>query len=481
MLKLLKLLRIFRLGRMVSKIQERFQIKHATIMIIQFVCLIMFAAHWLGCLYYYVSDETNAEHTWLTQYLSETGHPIGDRNTGEKYVASLYWALTTMSTIGYGDIVPISNAERILTTIAMVIGACTFAYGLTNVCTLLFNHNRRKVEFEGLTDEFNDFLTEYCVNESVCQEVFGYLWYCHHSSEISENPSTVDRLISYLSPELRDKVMTTIMEKMFRRNEAAYLRTVWSYFDPNFLVELSRSMVGQAHAPGEHVWGGRLSQIERKFQDLTQHRMFMITKGQCRGALATDEQFYELTSGSSFGEQSVLFGTSLVNLKVIAHGYVDVYTINEKSLLEILRLYPIVHSCLRALFKNRKHDFVQANELGEFQNRIATFLKEKSCALEVTRRIRNQPMSEQERLAALALVYPTSPGDPVEGTGLTSAQLEAELATLRGSMVSTQVRIQELEKLLAVDKRDIHNQPSGKESQDMAVPSEHDPDLQGQL
>ena len=42
-----------------------------------------------------------------------------------------------------------------------IFGACTFAYGLTNVCTLLYNHNKARVAFEGLTDEMNDFMSQH--------------------------------------------------------------------------------------------------------------------------------------------------------------------------------------------------------------------------------------------------------------------------------------------------------------------------------
>merc|ERR1711998_62131 len=119
-----------------------------------------------------------------------------------------------MSTIGYGDIIPVSTAERILTTAAMIIGACTFAYGLTNVCTLLFNHNRRKVEFETLTDEMNDFLSDYKFAPALCQQVQSFLWYTHHSSHINENRDQVERLLSRLSPELREKVVEALMERI---------------------------------------------------------------------------------------------------------------------------------------------------------------------------------------------------------------------------------------------------------------------------
>ena len=159
LLKLIKLMRVFRLGRLVGKLQERYQIKHGTIMIVKFAFIIIFAAHWLGMIYFFATriqpaDDTG--HTWLTAYLSDTGVDIINRSKLEQYVAALYWALTTMSTIGYGDIIPKTLLERCLTIVCMIIGAFTFAYGLTNVCTLLFNHDSYKVQFESMTDEVTE-------------------------------------------------------------------------------------------------------------------------------------------------------------------------------------------------------------------------------------------------------------------------------------------------------------------------------------
>lgn len=452
MLKLLKLLRIFRLGRMIGKIQERFQIKHATVMIVQFMFIILFAAHWLGCFYFYVSDSLDEEFTWLTQYLIDTGSPIGERSAGAKYVASLYWALTTMSTIGYGDIVPISTAERLLTTVAMIIGACTFAYGLTNVCTLLFNHNRRKVEFEGLTDEFNDFLSDYKVSSSLAHQVQGYLWYCHHSSRINENPEQVDRLLSRLTPELRDRVMHALMEKIFRKHEAVCLRTLWSYFDAPFLIELSRSMTAQAHAPGEHLLGGMLSQAERMQQHMGMARICLITKGQCNAAVIDSDEMFELDSGSSFGERSVLFSLPLTGLKVVAHGYCDVYTITEDTATLLLQLYPVVKACLYSVFRRRKRDFVQASELQHIQEYIHTYLEEKVNEAEAAKALREQPMSEAERMAQLSAVVaasprhssPTMPSPRFAASALDRVEREHQITELNAEISRAQTKLEEL-------------------------------------
>lgn len=38
-----------------------------------------------------------------------------------------------MSTIGYGDIVPSTTGERLLSCVVMVVGSCVYAYGITSV------------------------------------------------------------------------------------------------------------------------------------------------------------------------------------------------------------------------------------------------------------------------------------------------------------------------------------------------------------
>jgi len=64
-----------------------------------FVLTMFTFAHWTGCIWYATAKYSNfSSDTWIVRI------GIQDRPTQIQYLFSLYWAVTTMYTIGYGDI-----------------------------------------------------------------------------------------------------------------------------------------------------------------------------------------------------------------------------------------------------------------------------------------------------------------------------------------------------------------------------------------
>ena len=53
------------------------------------------------------------------------------------YVTSLYWATTTMTTVGYGDITPYNDRDKILAISAMITGIILYGYILGAVAATL--------------------------------------------------------------------------------------------------------------------------------------------------------------------------------------------------------------------------------------------------------------------------------------------------------------------------------------------------------
>ena len=54
-----------------------------------------------------------------------------------RYVNSLYWAMITMTTLGYGDVVPVNTMEKIFVVIIALISSVIFAYSMNSIGEIL--------------------------------------------------------------------------------------------------------------------------------------------------------------------------------------------------------------------------------------------------------------------------------------------------------------------------------------------------------
>ena len=72
----------------------------------------------------------------------------------ERYVLGFYWAIVTIGTVGYGDILPVTHTERIFGTIAALMGGICFSYSLGSITQLIqkSNGSARRFEVRGCVD-----------------------------------------------------------------------------------------------------------------------------------------------------------------------------------------------------------------------------------------------------------------------------------------------------------------------------------------
>ena len=54
-----------------------------------------------------------------------------------RYVTAMYWSLSTMTTVGYGDVIPGSAKEKLVAMGCMVVGITVFAYFMGAMANLL--------------------------------------------------------------------------------------------------------------------------------------------------------------------------------------------------------------------------------------------------------------------------------------------------------------------------------------------------------
>lgn len=76
--------------------------------------------------------------TWLTAAAAFTlAEDVGDNGRVESFADALWWSAATITTVGYGDIAPVTLGGRIAGVITMVVGISTFAVITARVAAFL--------------------------------------------------------------------------------------------------------------------------------------------------------------------------------------------------------------------------------------------------------------------------------------------------------------------------------------------------------
>lgn len=70
-----------------------------------------------------------------------------DKDVVGKYITSVYWALTTMAAIGYGDIFPITMQERIYGLLIILASSSIFAYMINRISSTVQSYNTSFTKF----------------------------------------------------------------------------------------------------------------------------------------------------------------------------------------------------------------------------------------------------------------------------------------------------------------------------------------------
>lgn len=146
-LKILRLLRALKLKKIFGKLEDYLQLSmtfNAILACMRLCFLMICIAHWFACIWHLIAVfETNDfPNTWLTV----TNVENADWNI--RYIYSIYWAITTMVTVGYGDVVPITPIEKVYAIICMLLACGIFGYIMNRIGSIFSSFEENSFEYK---------------------------------------------------------------------------------------------------------------------------------------------------------------------------------------------------------------------------------------------------------------------------------------------------------------------------------------------
>ncbi|GJQ79894.1 hypothetical protein Trydic_g18341 [Trypoxylus dichotomus] len=141
LLKTARLLRLVRVARKIDRYSE-----YGAAVLLLLMATFALIAHWLACIWYAIGNaERPVLHSkigWLDILANDTHQFYLQNNTGgpsikSRYVTALYFTFTSLTSVGFGNVAPNTDAEKIFTICVMLVGSLMYASIFGNVSAII--------------------------------------------------------------------------------------------------------------------------------------------------------------------------------------------------------------------------------------------------------------------------------------------------------------------------------------------------------
>ncbi|KAJ8002190.1 hypothetical protein DPEC_G00177250 [Dallia pectoralis] len=332
----LKVVRLLRLGRVARKLDH--YIEYGAAVLVLLVCVFGLAAHWLACIWYSIGDyEVIDENTnsvridsWLYILSESAGTPYrfnasgsgrweGGPSKDSVYITSLYFTMTSLTSIGFGNIAPTTDGEKLFAVAMMMIGSLLYATIFGNVTTIFQQMYANTNRYHEMLNSVRDFLKLYQVPNGLSERVMDYIV----STWSMSRGIDTDKVLQICPKDMRADICVHLNRKVFKEHPAFRLAS------DGCLRALAMEFQTTHSAPGDLIYHAGESVDSLCF----------VVSGSLE-VIQDDEVVAILGKGDVFGDvfwKEVTLAQACANVRALT--YCDLHVIKRDALQKVLEFY----------------------------------------------------------------------------------------------------------------------------------------------
>ncbi|GBG31530.1 Potassium voltage-gated channel protein eag [Hondaea fermentalgiana] len=337
-MRVAKLIKVSKLRQLVSGMEDRlgiFDINPGIRRLAETAVLTFVVSHLTACLWYFVSStarEAN-EGSWIESYQDD----YGTQDNGSLYLTSLYWSVSTLTSVGFGDIKPANNAERFVATLACWAGATVFGYVIGQMSSMVADLNQISFQYHRKMDSINAYLKYRKVPPQLQKRIRRFFRYYIGRKMLFDESQILNELTHGLKVEL----------SMFLTKDV--LRNIHIFKDiknPSFMSAIVTMLKPFSAAPGDFVIREGDLALE----------MYLIVRGTVEVLASNGLVYTRLSQGSHFGEITYLDSDVEERraASVRALTYCDLFSFSKSDVAEVSRNFPEVLKMMHEITERRK-------------------------------------------------------------------------------------------------------------------------------
>ncbi|KAK3926149.1 Potassium voltage-gated channel subfamily H member 6 [Frankliniella fusca] len=344
LLKTARLLRLVRVARKIDRYSE-----YGAAVLLLLMASFALSAHWLACIWYAIGTAERPRLPnkvgWLDALANETHEYYGPNNTGgpsikSRYITALYFTFSSLTSVGFGNVAPNTDGEKIFTICVMLVGSLMYASIFGNVSAIIQRLYSGTARYHTQMLRVREFIRFHQIPNPLRQrleEYFQHAW--AYTNGIDMN--------SVLKgfPECLQADICLHLNRNLLTNCSAFEGA-----SPGCLRALSLKFKTTHAPPGDT--------LVHRGDVLT--CLYFISRGSIE-ILKEDIVMAILGKDDIFGEspcQYTTVGKSSCNVRALT--YCDLHKIHRDDLLDVLELYPEFYnsfaSSLEITFNMRDED-----------------------------------------------------------------------------------------------------------------------------